>query len=337
MRFLIIGLGSMGRRRVRCLRALGFNADQIRGFDTRDDRRKQAKETLGIEVFDDVKAALSPRPDGVLICVPPDHHHEYMELAVDERLHFFVEASVLDMGMERLEAASKAAGIIAAPSSTLLFHPALKRITSLVRDGAIGKLSNIVYHVGQYLPDWHTYEHVRDFYVSNPATGGAREIVPHELTWIVRFLGWPSAVYANVRKTITIEGAEEIADTYNCLMDYGDKLVNMTVDVVSRSATRRLVANGDRGQLVWDWNQGSVGVFDATSREWRQHRYDLGQVTAGYNANIGEKMYIDELGAFVDALRGKSVYCNTLEEDRRVLAILYAFERADKEGVVQKI
>ena len=42
--------------------------------------------------------------------------------------------------------------------------------------------SGFVYHSGQYLPDWHPWESYKDFYVSNPATGARREIVPFELS-----------------------------------------------------------------------------------------------------------------------------------------------------------
>ena len=41
MKFLIIGLGSMGKRRIRNLFALGFN--DVIGFDTRSDRRKESE------------------------------------------------------------------------------------------------------------------------------------------------------------------------------------------------------------------------------------------------------------------------------------------------------
>ena len=91
-----------------------------------------------------------------------------------------------------------------------------------------------------------------EYYVSNPATGGAREIVPFELTWITDIFGMPHKVFGNVRRTIRIPGAEKIDDTYNFLLDYGDLLATITIDVVSRSATRRLTINGDARQLRWD-------------------------------------------------------------------------------------
>jgi len=55
MKFLVIGLGSMGKRRVRNLQALGM--ENIIGFDPRADRRAEAAEKYGIPVFASLDAA----------------------------------------------------------------------------------------------------------------------------------------------------------------------------------------------------------------------------------------------------------------------------------------
>jgi predicted dehydrogenase len=173
---------------------------------------------------------------------------------------------------------------------------------------------------------------VKDYYVSNPVTGGAREIVPFELTWLVDIFGMPKKVFANVRKTIHIEGAEKIDDTYNCLLDYGDTLLTMTVDVVSRFATRRLVVNGDKAQLVWDWNRPNIEVYNTSTKTWDTIPYQMDKAAPGYNANIGENMYIDELRQFIGATSGSGPFCNTLRDDGAVLHLLYMLERSDRDG-----
>ena len=216
------------------------------------------------------------------------------------------------------------------PSTTLRHHPAIREITRIVRSGQLGKLSNVMLHSGQYLPDWHTYESVADYYVSTPETGGAREIVPFEMTWFTEVFGFPRRVAANYRKTIEIAGADYIDDTYNCLLDYGTFLASVTVDVVSRHATRRLLINGSRQQLVWNWDDAAIKVFDGESGQWQTVSYQMEASEPGYNKNIGENMYLDEVAAFLKAVRGEAACTHTLEEDHRVLKLLYSLERADK-------
>ncbi len=329
MNFLIIGLGSMGKRRVRCLKALGITT--VAGFDQREDRRLESREKYGIQTFSDVYRAIGEfRPDALIISVPPDAHHIYMKMAAEKGLHFFVEASVLDTDMDLIKDLVKEKKFIAAPSATMTFHPAIKKIIEIVKSGALGTISNIIFHSGQYLPDWHTFEKVSDYYVSNPATGGAREIVPFELTWITHMLGFPKCVSGNVRKTINIEGAERIDDTYNFLLDYETFLATITIDVVSRFATRRLLINGDRKQLIWDWNQKNIQIYEPTNGQWLTLEYRMVSAEDGYNPNIGENMYIDELQAFISAIKDKEPFVNTMENDHNVLKLLYAVERADK-------
>jgi predicted dehydrogenase len=328
MKFLVIGLGSMGKRRIRCLKELGFS--EIAGYDIRTDRRDEAAGRYGIHCYSDYSAALRDfAPDSAIISVPPDIHDRYIKSAIENRINFFVEASVVSGGIRESIAAIKDAGIVAAPSATLCFHPAIKLVASIVKSGELGKISNILLHSGQYLPDWHRYESVSDYYVSNPDTGGGREIVPFELSWFTKVFGWPRLVAANYRKTIDILGAEHIDDTYNILLDYSNFLAVVTVDVVSRYATRRLVVNGSDKQLYWSWDENEVRVFDPGIGAWESRKYEMEVAEAGYNKNIGENMYIDEIRDFIAAIRGEKAFINTMEDDLRVLELLYKAESSD--------
>lgn len=337
MKYLIIGLGSMGKRRIRCLQALGHPEKEIAGFDIREDRRQEVKSKYGVNVFDSFEKALQQHnPDALIISVPPDLHHIYMQKSVENDLPFFVEASVLDTNFEKLIAETKERSIIGVPSATMLFHPAIKKIKQIIDEGELGKICNITFHSGQYLPDWHTYEEVSDFYVSNKETGGAREILPFELTWITSIFGYPNRLSGVYKKTTNIQGAEEIDDTYSFILDYDSFLINGLIDVVSRSATRKLLINGNLKQLAWDWNKDAIEIFDPEKNEWEQRSYSMKQAEEGYDPRIGENMYIDEVRAFIDAVNGNGNFPNSLEEDHKVLKMLYAIEKAsDSNSFVQ--
>ena len=323
----------MGKRRIRCLKTLGHEISDIAGFDVREDRLKESEQKYGIKTYSDIESALeTENPSALIISVPPDFHHIYMETAIEKSIHFFVEASVVDTNMDIIREKLRNKHIVAAPSATLLFHPAIKIISEIINNGKLGKISNILFHSGQYLPDWHTYEKVSEYYVSNPATGGAREIVPFELTWLTNLFGFPEMVCGNVRKTITIDGAEKVDDTYNFLLDYEDFLATVTIDVVTRHATRRLLINGEQKQLIWDWNQKNIRIYDPSRDQWQNLEYQMMDAEVGYNPNIGENMYIDELNCFIQAIEGKKSFINSMENDHKVLKLLYAIEQADRDS-----
>jgi predicted dehydrogenase len=333
---LIVGLGSMGKRRIRNLQSLGIN--NIFGHDIRIDRCEEASEKYGIIVSTDFDQLIQLyKFQAFVISLPPAIHHIYMKKALELDIPSFIEASVLDTDFQSIIQKVNEKGLCFAPSCTLHFHPAIKKISQIIQNKELGKLSNVIYHSGQYLPDWHTYEKVSDFYVSNKETGGGREIVPFELTWITMLFGLPSRVVGFYKKTIEIEGAEDIEDTYNLLMDYDHMIFNLSVDVVSRYATRRMVINGSEKQLYWNWEDNCIRIFDPISSKWEVIKYEAASAENGYNKNITEQMYIDEMAAFLNAIHTNEKFPNTLEQDYKVLGLLYAVENSDIKNKIEFI
>ena len=331
---LVLGLGSMGKRRIRNLKALGIN--KIVGFDIRKDRRIETSKKYNITVVSDFEEAISKFIiTAFIVSVPPDIHHIYMKKALDLSIPSFIEASVLDTSFDEMIAISNKKKVLLAPSCTLFFHPAIKKIAQIIKKGELGIISNFLYHSGQYLPDWHSYEDVSDYYVSKKDTGGGREIVPFELTWITLILGFPKRVVGFYKNAIQINGAEEIDDTYNLLMDYGKSIFNLSVDVVSRHATRRLVINGSEKQLYWDWDDNMIKIYDPKSNNWKEIVYETISAQSGYNKNITEQMYIDEIKSFLKAVNNIGKFPNTLEHDNQILKILYAVEKSDNNNKIE--
>jgi predicted dehydrogenase len=319
---LVIGLGSMGKRRIRCLNHLGF--ESIFGYDLRKDRREEAKGKYNVGVVSNLSRAVLDKIDALIISTSPGQHNQCIRLAVENKKPAFVEASVILEGLAELNSLARKQHVLIAPSCTMRFHPAIKDIKSTVASGRYGKITNFSYHSGQYLPDWHPWEKVKDFYVAKKETGGCREIIPFELTWIVDVMGMPGKVGGFFGKTMDV-GAD-IDDTYAISMDFGDFYGNMTVDVVSRYATRSLILNMELGQVLWRWDEGVVRLYDAVGQRWINYYYPQGQTAEGYNKNIIEDMYVEETQSFIRAVEGKSRFPNSLGEDIKVLKLLHKME-----------
>src|SRR3989344_3777848 len=96
LRFLQIGLGSMGKRRIRCL--FFHNQKNIIGYDPRDDRREEAEKKYGIKTVGDFSKISPADFDAVLISTPPDKHGSYMRWALKHGKHFFTEVATTDDG-----------------------------------------------------------------------------------------------------------------------------------------------------------------------------------------------------------------------------------------------
>ena len=324
MNFLIIGLGSMGKRRIRCLQALGYKSDGISGWDIRDDRRSETQSLHGIKIENDFSKVSPKKFDCIIISVPPDHHNQYIKYAIEHKIPAFVEASVIIEGLQDLDNFAKQSDVLVAPSCTLLFHSSIQDIRKIVQNGEYGKVTNFSYHCGQYLPDWHPWEKIQDYYVSQKSTGGAREIVPFELTWIVDLFGIPRRIVGLYGKTMEL--GVDIDDTYVFSMEFDNFFGNMTIDVVARYATRSLILNLERGQITWNWDERKIRLYDAEKQQWIVLDEPQSQPVQGYNKNISDDMYISELNAFIDAVKHNGGFPNTLEKDIQILHLLHRLE-----------
>lgn len=329
MRFLVIGLGSMGKRRVRNLIALGYK-DKVAGFDLRGDRRIEA-EKYDIAIFDDFEKVMNEfKPDAFLISTPPNLHMHYAYIAEQNNIHCFIEASVVDAEkILELSNKIKSKKILMAPSCTMRYYPMPIKIKELINNGIIGKVLNYNYQTGQYLPDWHPWEKIEDFYVSNPDTGGCREIVPFELTWLNDIFG-DSKPLACVRKKLTDMNAD-IDDIYHCILEYPNNVIgNLTVEVVSRpKATREIRILGSNGEIVYSADSNELRYINLQMDDWERINFDTGTVESGYINP--EEPYINEVKAYVDAIKEiinkrVSSYPNTLEDDYKILQTLYKLE-----------
>jgi predicted dehydrogenase len=327
MKFLVIGLGSMGKRRIRNLITLGNH--EVAGFDVRKDRCFEVTEKYGISSFSDIESGLKLfRPDALVISTSPEHHMEYAWMGFELGLSCFIEASVVDADkILKLNKMTEESTVLIAPSCTMRYFPGPKKVKELIGQGVIGKPLNVNYQTGQYLPDWHPWEKIEDFYVSKRETGAAREIVPFELTWLNDIFGEPEPLACVKAKLTDIH--VDIDDIYHCLLSYpGGLLANITVEVISRpKATREMRVLGSNGEIIFSADENCVRYCNNINSEWV--RFDLGGGTVESGYINAEEPYIDEMRDFINSIsqKNKSIYPNTLLDDYKVLQTLYKLER----------
>ena len=75
MKLLVIGLGSMGKRRVRLLKEYDTSIEVV-GLDKQEKRRKEAEELYSIKTYDNMDEINFSELDGVLLCSSPLTHAE---------------------------------------------------------------------------------------------------------------------------------------------------------------------------------------------------------------------------------------------------------------------
>jgi predicted dehydrogenase len=306
--------------------------EDVVGFDTRQDRRDEVSSKYGVVVHSAIEAALVSNPDAVVISTPPDLHMHYARLALGHGKHFFCEASVTNDGMADVMARAADCKVVAAPSCTMRFHPAVKMIKEHVERRDIGQLFAFTAHAGQWLPDWHPWEDYRTYYVSKRATGACREIVPFELTWLTWLTGDIAKVAAMRAKVSDL--ACDIDDIYQILVcSRGGVYGHLMVDVLARFPVRSLRLVAQKGTIEWVADTKVVKVYSADTGEWASRREPEPRIEQGYTHLSPEAMYVDEMRAYTDACIGKAPFPYSMQEDHRLLEILHAAERSSDAGL----
>lgn len=330
MRFLIIGCGSMGRRRARGLRKLGV--ERIAAVDPRADRRQAIIEQSQVDAYPDWDAALGHSPEFVLLCVPPHLHADYLIRCVNARLPVFCEAP---MTLTLAEAdqvidAAETSGVFIAPSCTYLHNAIHQRIKQVLDDGDLGRPLAAVSHVGQHVADWHPYEDYRTFYASRRAQGGmCLDMLPHDLHLFSHYFGEVRALSCMARRRSTdIETDADACDVYDVLLDMaaGVSLV-VHQDMFQRpwGVYRKILC--ERGAIEWNWRSLRIGEYAGPQflkdPEWRDALppdYDF------------EAMYVAEIEHALRAREGKAPYLMPPRRERRILEWVLACEESSTTG-----
>ncbi len=325
-KFLVIGLGSMGNRRIRNLLALEIKRSDIIGLDKDNKKREQAEKKYKIKTFDNLDEAMKKKPDALIISTPPNTHIDFAMEAAKNNKHFFTEVNILD-DLKKLEALIeeiRGKNIVASPSSTFRYNSLIKKMKKIVENEDLGRPLSFTYHVGQYLPDWHPWEDYRKFYVAKKEPSACREISIFELSWIKWLLGNIKTIACKKTKLSDLDIESE--DTYNFILKFDKKILgNMQIDVISRQPVREFKLILEKGTIIWNQIKKTLKVFDAEENEWEEFR-EKNTAEKGYLA--GESMYIEEMKNFIDAVNGKEKYDYTFNEELETIKTLFAAEES---------
>lgn len=322
MKFLQIGLGSMGKRRIRCLRALGET--NIIAFDPRQDRRDEAAKLYGVTTVDSLEKGFAQNPDAVLVSTPPDMHYEFVKAAFEQKMHCFCEANIISDGANELAALAEKQGVVAAPSATFRFHPLYQKLYSLVREGdTFGKPLVLTFHMGNYILDWHPWEGL-NFYAGRKATGACREMIPFEFEWMQWIFGPVKSVQCNLKKQLDLP--TDMDDVYCVVAEFESGLMaTVVIEVVARYPIRAGRLLSQKSNISWDFDTNLMRQYDAETQSWREYK------AAGRGFNI-EEMYVAEIDAFLKACRNEQPWSHTYHHDRDLGRILLACEASSESG-----
>lgn len=293
MRYLIVSLGSIGRRHLRNLRVLQPDARiaVLRQHTTVES--SVVPEGADCQ-FTTLEQALAFKPDAAVIAGPATTHLGTALLLAQAGVHLLIEKPLADRpeGLDVLVAQCRKKALVLAIGYNLRFLPSLRETKRLLEAGAIGRVLAARAEVGQYLPEWRPASDYRLSVSAQRALGGGALLeLSHEFDYLYWLFGRPTRVTARgghySRLEVDVEDLVEIVLEYHAPA----RLINIHLDLIQRAPVRRCRFIGETGTLLWDGLTDRIECYKAETGQW--------EIFDQFVCDDRNQMYLDELAHFI--------------------------------------
>lgn len=316
--FLVVGLGSIGKRHLGNLLALG--AGRVLAMDPDPARRDEVLRVFGadkVTALATLDEALARAPRAAVIATPTSRHIEPALSAARQGCHLLIEKPLSHSmdGVDLLQREASARGLVTLVGCNMRFHPGPAKVKELLDANAVGALVSVRLEAGQYLPDWHPQEDYRQMYSALKALGGGVVLDGiHEID-LARWLGGEVTTCLALTSTtshLEIETEENAAMLFRFSCG---AVGEVHLDYVQRVYSRTCHIIGDQGTIRWEYGQG-VRLFSAATKQWEHWPEPEGWVP--------NHMYMEEMRHFLRCLAGTDKPTLDITEGARVLALAMA-------------
>jgi predicted dehydrogenase len=326
MKFLIAGYGSIGRRHLRNLLALGERDILL----LRSRRSTLPEDEIeAFPVVTDLRAALDQRPDAVIVSNPTALHLEVAIPAARAGCAILLEKPV-SHSFEQIDefcAAVRQGRAQVLVGFQFRFHPTLRRAARLLADGVIGQPQAARAHWGEYLPGWHPWEDFRQGYAARPDLGGGVILtLCHPFDYLRMLLGEVAALSAFTSRgglDLPVDETAEIGLRFR-----SGALGSVHLNYLQQPAAHTLEIVGTQGTLRWNNADGALAVF-SSEPGGAEAAWQTEQPPEGFERN---EMFLDEMRNFLAVARGESAPACTLDDGIRALEIALLARQAAQDG-----
>lgn len=293
--FVVIGLGSIGRRHATNLAAA--HPDARFTFVRHRGETDEFSERLGARIVTKLDDVLDDETDLAILATPSANHIDALPALIDRGWRLLVEKPIVtslsdcDLIAARLAAAGTPAAVRVA-GFNLRYLPALRAMRSHVE--RLGRVVRASFICGQWLPDWRPGTDYRESYSADAGRGGGVELdLSHEFDVARWFFGELGVDFARGGHFSDLDLAAN--DTSVSVLSPTGRdapLVTVAVDYVARRRVRWYEVVGELGRVEWNLDDGLRVYTDSSGPEL---------VAAPVRPNDIGETYVDLLRAVLTA------------------------------------
>jgi predicted dehydrogenase len=326
MRIGIVGLGSIGKRHVRCLKQLGY--DDVVALRT----KKGATKTLPAE-FDYIKEVFnagdfySSDLEAVIISNPTGLHIETMKTPLKKGIPVFLEKPVAD-SIEQVEQVENLDTSKVMVAFMLRHNELINAVKRFIDAGRLGRVYKAHLYCGHYLPFWHRYaDYKNEYYSRTELGGGVLRTLSHEIDLMHYFFGTCDEVWAVVGKISDLDIEVDDNALVVCRTS-DDSLITIETDYINPLLDRRGQIMGSEGKIEYTF-QDNEAVFTSYKEK--------SEVLYKNSRLLWNQMYLKQMETFINFLTNDGVINCDFQDGINVMKVIEAAEESTRTGTWQRI
>lgn len=316
---LIAGLGSVGRRHLANLRALGW--PHVRLYRTGRSTQPDA-DLAGLPVDHDLQTALARHPIAVVVSNPSALHVPMALEAARAGANLLIEKPLSNNlnGVAELKRLVADRGLAALIGFQFRFNPGLRQIRRWLQGDAIGRVVSAQVHWGEYLPDMHPWEDYHVGYAARPDLGGGVLLtLCHPFDYLRWLIGEIDQVWAIESRCDTLDLPVDTCVDVTARFASGAS-AHVHLDFVERPPSHHLTLVGTRGSITWDQADSAARRYCAASKRW--------ETVLAPDGFEREWMFFEEMRHFLACLRGEEQPLCTIDDGCAALEVALAAKQA---------
>ncbi|MFO0888017.1 MAG: Gfo/Idh/MocA family oxidoreductase [Isosphaeraceae bacterium] len=310
-RLLVVGVGSIGERHLRCFQQTGRVEVSFVEINPR------LLETIAVRygvtrAFGDLGQALVQPPDVAVIATPAPSHLELATTLAEAGVHVLIEKPLgIDLdGIDPLKRALAARGRVSGVAYVYRCHPLLAAMRDAIAGGRFGRPVQLVAVAGQHFPTYRPA--YRTTYYTDRATGGGaiQDALTHLLNageWLVGPIDRLVADAAH----LVLDGVA-VEDTAHVLARHGEVLASYTLNQHQAPNEVTVSVNCERGTARCEFHRHRWRWMVEPGGDWQD------EVIAPLDRDT---VFINQAHLFLDAVEGKRLPVCTLDEGIHTLRV----------------
>jgi predicted dehydrogenase len=308
-RILVIGVGSIGHRHLRCFKATGRAALSL--CEPNGELAKQVAELNGVDkVFSNLDAALQDPPEAAVIATPAPLHIPMATQLAKAGVHLLIEKplSVSLDGIDALADVLQTKSIKAAVAYVHRANPILREMREAVLSGRFGRPVEVLATCGSHFPTYRPA--YRQIYYNNRATGGGaiQDALTHIINAVEWFVGPTTRLAADAAHQL-LDGVD-VEDTVHMIArngavmtSYGLNQYQSPNEITLTVVCERGTARAELHRCRWRW-------MIQPDEPWHDEQHEKYERDA---------FFVRQANTFLDFLEGTSPPLCTLEEAKHTL------------------